>query len=91
MASSMSSFLHLLKTGIENLKEVTYLLGLIREFLTSELDNFHAQGGVLHCVGDISRFSENLQKVFKNAEEKTSRILDLIFILPSIMVAGRKS
>jgi len=54
------------------LEEVTYLLGLIGEFLTSELDNFHAQGGVLHCVGDIGRFSENLQKVFKNAEEKTS-------------------
>ena len=54
------------------LEEVTYLLGLIEEFLNSELDNFHARGGVLHCVGDTRRFPENLQKVFKNAEEKTS-------------------
>lgn len=55
------------------LEEVSYLLGLIGEFLTSELDNFHAQGGVLHCVGNISKFPEHLQHIFKNAEQKTAR------------------
>lgn len=53
------------------LEEVSYLLGLIGEFLTMELDNFHSQGGVLHCVGNIRKFPENLQNIFKNAEEKT--------------------
>jgi undecaprenyl diphosphate synthase len=54
------------------LEEVSYLLGLIGEFLTAELDNFHAEGGVLHCVGDTNKFPENLQSIFKNAEEKTA-------------------
>lgn len=54
------------------LEEVSYLLGLIGEFLTKELDSFHAQGGVLHCVGDISKFPGDLQTIFKNAEEKTA-------------------
>lgn len=54
------------------LEEVSYLLRLIGEFLTSELDNFHAQGGVLYCVGDTSKFPNDLQKIFKNAEEKTA-------------------
>lgn len=53
------------------LEEVSYLLGLIGEFLSVELEHFHKQDGVLHCVGDTHRFPENLQKIFKDAEEKT--------------------
>ena len=53
------------------IEEVSYLLGLIGEFITAELDNFHAEGGVLHCVGDTLKFPADLQQIFKNAEEKT--------------------
>ena len=52
-------------------EEVSYLLGLISEFLEKEFDSFHKEGGVLHFVGDLSRFSPDLQKVFKETEEKT--------------------
>src|SRR3989338_6800895 len=52
-------------------EEVSYLMNLIGDLFEKEMDYFHDEGGVLHCVGDISRFSEKLQKVFREAEEKT--------------------
>ncbi len=53
-------------------KEVSYLLNLIGEFIEKELENFNKEDGVLHFVGDLSRFSEKLQKLFKESEEKTA-------------------
>lgn len=52
-------------------EEVSYLLNLIGEFLQKEIDRFHTEGGVLHCVGEMSRFSPDLQQVLKEMEEKT--------------------
>jgi undecaprenyl diphosphate synthase len=66
-------------------EEVSYLINLIGEFLQNELDYFNKKGGVLHCVGDLSRFSKDLQKKLRDAEKKTSRlqrIKDHMFILP---------
>ena len=53
-------------------EEVSYLLNLIGEFIGSELDHFHKEGGVLHFVGDISRFSKSLQKTLTDARDKTT-------------------
>ena len=52
-------------------EEVSYLLNLIGHFLEKELEHFYKEGGVLHFAGDLSRFSPDLQKKFKTAEEKT--------------------
>lgn len=52
-------------------EEVSYLLNLIGEFLKREFEHFHKEGGVLHFVGDITRFSERLQKTFSDSSEKT--------------------
>jgi undecaprenyl diphosphate synthase len=52
-------------------EEVSYLLNLMGEYLETELEHFSKEGGILHCVGDISRFSTELQAKLKNAEEKT--------------------
>lgn len=52
-------------------KEVSYLLKLLGEFLTTELDHFMKENGVLHCVGDMSRFPLELQEKLKIAIEKT--------------------
>jgi undecaprenyl diphosphate synthase len=52
-------------------EEVSYLLNLIGEFLEKELDHFHKEGGVLHYVGDLSKFSKNLQDKLESAREKT--------------------
>jgi len=52
-------------------EEVSYLLGLIGDFIKKELEHFHTEGGVLHYVGDLSRFSPELQKTLKESAEKT--------------------
>lgn len=54
-------------------EEVSYLINLISEFLINELEYFNKEGGVLHFVGDLSRFSKDLQKQLKESEEKTSK------------------
>lgn len=52
-------------------EEVSHLINLIGRFIKSELDYFHKEGGVLHYVGDLSRFSEGLQKDLLESAEKT--------------------
>ncbi|MEQ1561457.1 MAG: polyprenyl diphosphate synthase [Nitrospira sp.] len=52
-------------------EEVSYLLNLIAEYIHNEIEHFNKQGGILHCVGDISRFSTSLQEKLKDAEVQT--------------------
>ncbi len=52
-------------------EEVSYLLNLIEKFAEKEFDKFHAEGGIIHFVGNKARFSEKLQKMFQETEEKT--------------------
>ncbi len=52
-------------------EEVAYLLDLINGFIKNELDYFHKENGVLHYAGDLTRFSEGLQKTFVESVEKT--------------------
>lgn len=52
-------------------EEVSYLLSLIGEYLRKELNYFSEEGGILHCVGDLSKFSPELQNTLKEAQEKT--------------------
>ncbi len=53
-------------------EEVSYLLRLIGELIKNELDRFSKEGGVLHYVGDLSRFPEDLQETLKESTEKTA-------------------
>lgn len=53
-------------------EEVSYLLDLIGKFLNSEFEYFNTEGGVLHYVGDLTKFSPGLQQTFKETEEKTA-------------------
>jgi undecaprenyl diphosphate synthase len=78
-------------------EEVSYLMNLIADFLSKELEYFNTEGGVLHVVGDTSRFSEKLQRTLKEAEEKTKNNsgLHVYFALnyggrPEILSAVRK-
>ena len=52
-------------------EEVTYLIGLIEKFLVNELGNFSKEGGVIHYVGDLSRFSLSLQQALIDSEKNT--------------------
>jgi undecaprenyl diphosphate synthase len=58
-------------------EEVSYLLNLIGQFITNELDSFNKEGGVINFVGDISKFSPDLQEKFKYAKEKTKNNKDI--------------
>jgi undecaprenyl diphosphate synthase len=53
-------------------EEVTYLLNLIGEFIGKEFDHFNKEGGIMHFVGDLSRFSPELQKTLIDARDKTA-------------------
>ena len=52
-------------------EEVSYLLNLIGEMIERELDHFNKENGILHFVGDLSRFSPGLREKLLNASEKT--------------------
>lgn len=52
-------------------EEVSYLLNLIGEMIENELDHFNKENGILHFVGDLSRFSPALQEKLLRAKEKT--------------------
>lgn len=53
-------------------EEVAYLLDLIGDFIKKDFESFHADGGVLHFSGDLSRFSPDLQKILIEARDKTA-------------------
>ncbi|MFA6536466.1 MAG: polyprenyl diphosphate synthase [Candidatus Paceibacterota bacterium] len=57
--------------------EVVYLLNLIGEFLKKELENFSKEGGSLHFVGDLSKFSADLQNAFKKSTAETAKNADI--------------
>lgn len=52
-------------------REVSYLMGLFQRFLISETPELHKQGIRIRVVGDLSRFSPELQKYICQAEELT--------------------
>ena len=52
-------------------EEVSYLLGLFRETLTTKLEELRREGFKVRCIGDLSRFSPELQELMHAAEEKT--------------------
>jgi undecaprenyl diphosphate synthase len=52
-------------------EEVSYLLNLIGKFINSELEYFNKEGGVLHFVGDLNRFSPVLKKNLLDSQERT--------------------
>ncbi len=51
--------------------EVSYLLKLISQFISQELEYFNKENGVLHVVGNIRTFQKELQRALIEAQEKT--------------------
>lgn len=52
-------------------EEVEFLMGLLAKTLLNELDEMHKENVQIRFLGNISGLSEELQKIVKNAEEKT--------------------
>lgn len=68
-------YLTLFAFSTENWKrsktEVGFLMKLLKFALTKDLKIFLSKGINLRIIGDKAGFSQEMQKVFKNAEEKT--------------------
>ncbi len=54
--------------------EVLYLLRLFKRILTKELAAIKRDGFRVRCVGLLSRFSRELQKIMQNAEKETANL-----------------
>lgn len=52
-------------------EEVSFLMELLTKVLTEQIGEFNDKGVRLIFAGDVTRFSEALQKLMKNAVEKT--------------------
>lgn len=51
--------------------EVEYLMKLLEKYLKNELETFMQNSIRFKAIGDLSKFSKNLQKTIKDIEEKT--------------------
>ena len=61
--------------------EVEFLMKLLQRWFTSELPVYLANNVKFKAIGDISKFSKNLQKTIKDVEEKTAQCTGLTQIL----------
>lgn len=52
-------------------EEVDYLMELVAITLTNELAEMHNEGVQINFIGDLTRFSDKLQKILANAVETT--------------------
>ena len=52
-------------------EEVDFLMELVALTLTNELDEMHRENVQIRFIGDLSRFSEKLQKILANSVETT--------------------
>lgn len=52
-------------------EEVEFLMGLLAKTLLNELDEMHKENVQIRFLGNISGLSDELQKIVKNAQEKT--------------------
>src|SRR3989344_2526278 len=55
-------------------EEVSYLMGLFREMLTLKLADFKKEGFCIRCIGDLTRFSPELQTLMRKAEKETANL-----------------
>lgn len=54
-----------------NPEEVKFLMDLLGQTLKNELKEMHENNVVISFIGDITKLSDNLQKILKNAVETT--------------------
>lgn len=52
-------------------EEVEFLMNLVAVTLTNELEEMHKENVQIHFIGDLTRLSNNLQKILANAVETT--------------------
>jgi undecaprenyl diphosphate synthase len=61
--------------------EVEFLMKLLERYFKSELPIYLENNVKFKAIGDLTKFSKNLQKVIKNTEEKTAHCSGLTQVL----------
>jgi undecaprenyl diphosphate synthase len=61
--------------------EVEFLMKLLEKYFKSEVSVYLENNVKFKAIGDLSRFSKNLQKVIKDVEEQTSKCTGLTQVL----------
>ena len=61
--------------------EVTDLMGLLRAYLRSEIDELHANGVRLRFIGDLTRLSADLVKLLNDAAQRTATNAKLTLVV----------
>ena len=69
-------------------EEVSYLMDLFKEALTRQVQELKAEGIRVRCIGERERFSPELQKLMKDAEEETTRLPGSTLVL-ALSYGGR--
>ena len=62
-------------------EEVTDLMGLLRHYIRSEIDELHANGVRLRFIGDLSRLSADIQAMLAEAAVRTAANARLTLVL----------
>ncbi|MBT5267331.1 MAG: isoprenyl transferase [Rhodospirillaceae bacterium] len=86
------SYLTLFGFSSENWKrpwpEVFDLMGLLRRYLSHEIDELDRQGVCFKAIGDRSRFEPDIVALIEEAEERTQHNRDLTLVL-ALSYGGR--
>ncbi len=69
-------------------EEVSYLMGLFKEILTTKLAELKKEGIRVRCIGERSRFSTDLQGLMDRAEEETAGLSGPTLVL-ALSYGGR--
>ncbi len=68
--------------------EINALMGLLKNFIKSEMKRLHSKGIVFRAVGDIERLPSSVQKVLREFEELTKNNTGLI-VSSALSYGGR--
>jgi len=69
-------------------EEVSYLLDLFREIFADKLEELKKEGIRVRCIGDLSRFSAELQNSIRKAEQETANLSGTTLVL-ALSYGGR--
>jgi undecaprenyl diphosphate synthase len=70
-------------------EEVGDLMGLLRYYLRSEIDELHREGARLRVIGDRSRFSDDIVRLIEEAERRTSGVEPRLNLIVALSYGSR--
>lgn len=64
-------------------EEVSYLMGLMKHFFTTEIKELEKEGAHIRFIGDRERFASDIQEILNNVEERTkdNKVIEIVIAL----------